>query len=375
MKQFDPYKNVYLTSFTERASARSTFRNELASAIAKLPSTQQLARVDTGSKNEIRLRSKVRGAEVPLAWIKALLKGLGIAIQSQIAPGEPGSASGKYITLQLSNGISLVPSSGKNVGLDFEERLHKKLAEFDKTAPAASPQILSLLSALKISPEDFKTVLYTPGKSAARGKEFAMQTQSVSIGEKIADYILVLTDGTRIPVSIKDASGLTFGGFSYVGAFNETSDHKITTSPHPLDALLADLGFDKARIQEGLQLYLDKKAIPRDWQEIDMHPKADLEKLTTWLRNALGWGYWYARAKQDGTWYTMNLMTQKDLANTITRVTHVTNLAYPGKYKLASAALQYWSKAEQKEKTVVIQIRNDKGKVAPRVISWRFPNH
>ena len=360
----------YLHMLAERASIRSAFRNELEAAIKRMPPNQQLARVDTGSKNEIRLRSQETGVDVPLDWIRAVLKSLGIDTFSIVKPGQVGAVSSKYLTLVLPNGIKLVPASGKNLGLKFEKTMHQELSKVATgNTHTVSPQTLSLLAALHIPIDQLKRVEYESGKATPRPLSANIPA---NIGDAIADLVLVLTDGTRIPISLKHENGITFGNFGFTGAFKQTAEHQIETAPHPLDALLSDLGFDKARIQEGLQLFIDKQGVPADWKEIDTSPSANLEHLTAWLRNAFGWGYWYARAQTNGSWHVIDLTTPRNLNKAITRVTRVVNLSYPGKTKQASAAITYWSEAEDKEETVVIQFRNDKGGTVPRIVSWRF---
>lgn len=312
-------------------------------------------RVTRGNKGEVRLQPIKRGDPIDPALVNKILDHIGHSVDRVVDPGHPDAKSSKFPTRWTRSGIPVVIGSGGPKGLKHEEDVAGEIQGIIDHK-GGSDRALNLIKSIGLNPDDIEKIIHVSGKAARR----PLQARPQNVGPTIADITLLLKDGQKQYISLKDPHGDTFGNFGIAGSFTMDSTTKeVKIHPHPTDVLLQALGIDKDLVKDGLQAYINK--LPNETLT-DTSPPYDKNAIKGYLESAYGYGYWYAKAKGKDEWEIKDLHNLEDL-NRIVGDVRVIKVTYPGKYKQAVAVV-----VSSVGDRYQFEVRNSKGGIIPTEI-------
>lgn len=280
--------------------------------------------------------------------------------------GAPGSASSKFDTYIITAPgttlkVGFVYGQGRNKGQKFEASVITSMS----TAVGGKVDDLSkkVLEGIGINQRDVAAIETASDKRVTR----PLGTVLTNVGEMISDMDIVLKNGNRIYVSIKNISGDTFANGGYKGSFatgKVGTKLKIVAAPHRLDDFtVGALGIDKALVAAGITDYANK--VPTKNPQINVQVNFNAAKIEQYLASAYGYGYWYVREKGSGV-EVVDLTTAAKMLRKRGKVTGVV-VTYPF-WSKTRATKQLTAKITTTTGSYVVEIRNSQAGLEPNEV-------
>lgn len=307
--------------------------------------------------------------------IKDTFRDLGMEIVDEVNPGGSKSASSKFKTYILSDGVHeyrIVIASAGNLGQRFEKEIVDELAQLVDLG-TSSDRVLNLLAEMGIDPKKVVSAEQTGGGKQVRR---SLNTCLADVGEMIADITIITSDNQTHYISLKNERGKTFSNSGYSDGFAYQGNLivPVPSKKVHLDEFIEALGLDKQAIADGLNSYVaQKKAVKSQvYEEFEKgtlsEERSAEEKVRDFLTCGLGFGYWYAREsrKSPSGWTVYDLRTKEQAQSFFENIRSII-LRYPGKSKQATAIIEVID-GSGAERTYRVEIRNTRGGIVPNEI-------
>jgi len=300
-----------------------------------------------------------------------MLKTAKLSVVKIIKPGQAGASSTKFNTYVISKPsiaqkIKFVYGQGRNEGQKFEEVALKSMSnavkgKFDNFSK-------QVFQGLGLSPAMVAGVNIASAKRVKR----PLSTTLENVGPMISDMDILLKNGNRMYVSLKNEDGLTFANSGYKGAFISQmvgTKAVIRPQPHKLDEFIVEaLGIDKNLVAKGITDYANR--VPTKKPLINVPVSFNAVKIQQFLAAAYGYGYWYVRKRGGDKVDVLDLTTAKKTLEKLGAVTSVV-ATYPF-WSKERATKQLSVKITTTTGNYLVEVRNTQSSVEPNEIKVKL---
>lgn len=300
-----------------------------------------------------------------------MLKSAKLSVVKILKPGQAGSGSSKFNTYVISKPglaqkISFVYGQGRNEGQKFEDVALKSMSnavkgKFDNFSK-------QVFQGLGLSPAMVAGVNIASAKRVKR----PLSTTLENVGPMISDMDIVLKNGGRMYVSLKNEDGLTFANSGYKGAFvtqRVGTKAVIKPQPHKLDEFIVEaLGINKAIVASGITDYANR--VPTKKPLINVPVSFNAAKIQQFLAAAYGFGYWYVRKRGGDKVDVLDLTSAQKTLEKLGTVTSVV-ATYPF-WSKERATKQLSVKIATTTGNYLVEVRNTQSSVEPNEIKVKI---
>jgi hypothetical protein len=282
---------------------------------------------------------------------------------SKVKINERSPHSGKYSSVQFDFGpgtYDVVVSQGGNKGEHFEQDLLVEMNNYvsggDKSelAHAAFQALQAADPSLKI--KSIKSVVKRAG-STKRSSETPLE----ETGAIIADIVLVMKNGDKKYISVKNKNGDTVANFSIAGAIS--NDLKVNLESSDWKEKMAPFGLDPNKIEAGLAEYKGggEKTPTPDNLNLKVKKGSAIFKI---IERMWGVNYYYLREKAGGKFVAYNV-DENFILKVLNKLT-VTSIKYP-----SASTKSIMINLEGESVKLRVEFRNKKGGVRPTEITLK----
>jgi len=352
MKQIEILKTYIAQILTERNQSMAGVARQITSA------SDGLLRSLGTKRHAVRLAPITPKAKVTDDQLAEIIRLAGFDIIKIISsPSRFSSKFPAYVVSDQETGeqFNVVMGIGRNKGQEYEDEINAEVGTFLDTG-SLSPRIKKLFKALGIRPSSVKTVVQASNKRVKR----PITSTARNDGAVISDMTLIMKNGDKVYISLKDKSGGTFANGGYSGGFIYRRGRWIAR-PHPLDDFIEALGVDKKLAAKGYSNYAAGNKTPTPPR---VGSKQDFKKVAQYLGGAYGYGYWYVREQGD-SFQIKDIRTEEGIKKLVGDVIGI-QLRYPGASKQITATI------ETTENTYVVEVRNSHGAMDPNEVKVKI---
>lgn len=325
-------------------------------------------------KGAVRLNKVKPTISLTAEEIHTTFSQAGLILLESLDKTHPEACSSKFTTYKIQAADlqvhKVVIANGGNNGHILEHRIADQLQKDIELHQQPNNLLLKELDcygAISISPY---SCLYPVQivKSAGAPPKRPISLDLVDVGATIADLTLVLQNGEKAYLSLKNKQGNTFSNNGIVGTFTKDEFGRIIPIASKADSIFNAFGIDKYKIAEGCSSYEAKTFYSK---EIDYQPSWNYDQCLTYIRSGFGFGYWYVREKALDKYQIINLTTLNHLQNYVSTI-EMKHISYPfyhtdkDQSKQCSVDLKVITKdAVEYPMNLRVEIRNTKGAIIP----------